>query len=517
MKKTTVLLLTLCMLLSLALTACGSKETNTDDGSNTANEGGEKVITTSIYWDYQDLDPATFAHKQPNGIVTSIYETLLTYDENLQLVPVLAEDWSVSEDGLEYTFYLRKGVQFHKNYGELKASDVVFTFQRMKDIGEASTAGTKMKVDNFDVTAEDDYTVKFTLKQPDPTFTMNLTLWCGFIVSEAAINDLGEAFNRTPVGTGPYEFVDAKFQEFCEMQKFDGYWGTPADVDRVVTYYITDSNTMYAAFDSGELNMINSEDGVRTAAYKENPDYSVLEGMSNQVIGFGLNVGSGPLADIRVREAIFYAVDIDDFIDNYYEGQQAKTHSMVPESCVYADLDCFQQEYNIEKAKQLLADAGYPDGFELTIGCYNDNRQGEAVVLQNYLSKIGIDAKVEALEMAAWGDKAEAGGFDIWYVGFSCSVVPDDFLVRGFRSDGIFNYSQFKDAKYDELLDAATNAIDETERAANYTAVQEYLRDQFVYYPMYTLKKTIVVTNNISGDCFNILRYPYAFEKLTMK
>lgn len=248
------------------------------------------------------------------------------------------------------------------------------------------------------------------------------------------------------MGTGPYEFVNAIWQESTEMAKFADYWGEKPQIDRVICYYITDSDTMYNAFDSGELNMINSESEIKNVEYGEKGGVNMIQGMSNQIIGFGLSTTRGPLSDIRVRQAIFHAIDIDDFIDNFLNGQQSKTGCMIPESCAYALLDCFHPEYDLEEAKQLLAEAGYADGFELELGTYNDDRADAAVIIQNYLSKVNINVKVTPLEMAAFGERAEAGEFDIWYCGWSASVLPDDFLVRGFKSDGIFNYSQFQDA-----------------------------------------------------------------------
>ncbi len=529
MKKLTWLL-AVTMTAAMVLTGCGGSssadsqakeeaESSTEqkEEQETKDSKDEKVVTTSLYWDYYDLDPATFAHKQPNAIVTSIYETLVTYDENMELQPLLAESWDINNDGLEYIFHLRKGVQFHRDYGELKASDVVFTFQRMKDIGDESTAGTLVGVNNFEVTAEDDYTVKFTLKEKDGSFLTHLSLWCGFIVSEAAVTDLGEDFERTPIGTGPFEFVSATFQESTEMKKFDGYWGEPADIDRVIAYYITDSDTMYTAFESGQLNMVNSEDTVKTAEYMERDDVNVIEGMSNQIIGFGLSTTRGPLADIRVRQAIFHAIDIDDFIDNFLGGVQSKTSCMIPESCAYALQDVFHPEYDVEKAKELLAEAGYADGFDLELGTYNDDRADAAVIIQSYLAEIGINVKVTPLEIAAFGERAEAGEFDIWYCGWSASILPDDFMVRGFKSDGIFNYSQFNDPKYDELITNAAAELDEAKRGELYGEAQKYLAEQYVYYPMYTLKRDIITTKDLSGNPFTILSYPFNFQAMSME
>ncbi|MGI6684934.1 MAG: ABC transporter substrate-binding protein [Bacillota bacterium] len=521
--KRYVFLVLVLMLVSALLSGCGGNAGSDPSGDAqgekepVAAEPEEKVIYTSIYWDYWSLDPAIFAHKQPNALVTGIYEGLVAYDANMKLVPLLATSWDVSDDRLEYVFHLRKDVKFHKGYGEMKASDVVFTFQRMKDLGNKSTAGAMLGVDNFQVAAADDYTVKFTFKTVDPAFMTHMALWCGFIVSQAAVNDLGEAFERNPVGTGPFEFVSATWKETTEMAKFADYWGKPAGVDRVICYYITDEDTMYNAFQSGELNMINSESSVKNAEYAARDDVKMTVGASNQVIGFGLSTAIKPLNDIRVREAIFLAIDIDDFVQNFLDAEQKKTTCMIPESCSYALNDCFIQEYSIEKAKQLLAEAGYPNGFDLEIGTTNDSRAEAAAVLQSYLAKIGINAKVSALELAAFGEKAEAGEFGMWYCGWTASVLPDDFLVRGWTTDGIFNYSTFHDAAYDKLITSAVAETNEDQRAQYYYDAQRYLRDQYVYYPMYTLRKVIVTTDNISGDPFTTLRYPFNFQTLEMK
>ena len=498
--------------LTLALAFCSLSA-----GSITIKADDEKVIKTSLYWDYFDLDPAIFAHKQPNAIVTSIYENLVTYDENMTLQPMLAENWEISEDGLEYIFHLRQGVQFHRGYGEMKASDVVFTFQRMKDLGDASTAGKMMGVGNFTVEALDDYTVKFTLTQADPSLMTHLALWCGFIVSEAAVTDLGDAFDTTPIGTGPFELVSVTYQDSAETQRFEDYWGEPADIDRVITYYLTDEDTMYTAFDSGELNMISSENANKTNDYAQKEEYRITEGMSNQILGFGLNMEREPLQDIKVREAIFHAINMDDMCEGYFEGTQSKTSYIIPESAAYAKEGVFDCPYDPELSKQLLAEAGYENGLDLELVTYNDNRQNEAVVLQAYLQQVGINLTVTPLEMAAFNDRTGSGDFDLWYCGWTVNITPDDFLVRAFRSDGIFNYGRYNDPEYDAKLDAAVNEIDQEKKAELYGEVQDYIAAQYLYYPMFTLKRSIVMPANISGNPFNPLTYPFNFYGLKME
>lgn len=509
MKRYPAVTLILMMMLTAVLLVSGCNP-------STPPAENEKVIYTSIYWDYWVLDPALFTHKQPNALVNGIYEGLIEFDENMELKPLLAESYDILDDGLTYTFKLRPGVKFHKDYGEMKASDVLFTFQRIKDMGADSTAGDLLKADNYEVSVNGDYEVSFTLEEPNPSFLTNLALWCGFIVSEKAVTELGDGFERNPVGTGPFEFEKAEWQQTTEMKRFADYWGEPASVERVVAYYITDPSSMYSAFDSGELNMINSENEQKNLDFSKQDDVNIITGPSNQVIGFGLNTSIKPLDDIRVRQAIFLAIDIDDFHANYLNGLQEKTTCMIPTSCLYALDGCFIPEYNIEKAKQLLAEAGYKDGFELEIVTYNDNRAEATVILQSYLAKIGITAKVTPLEMAAFGELAENQKIPMWYCGWSASVLPDDFLVRGWKSDGIFNYSAFNHPEYDELITKAVNELDEGKRTEYYYDAQRYLADQYVYYPIYTLGRTIVTTPNISGDPFTSLRYPFNFQGLTM-
>ena len=176
-----------------------------------------------------------------------------------------------------------------------------------------------------------------------------------------------------------------------------------------------------------------------------------------------------------------------------------------------------RRDLSDDLARRLLAEAGYADGLELELGTYNDDRADAAVVIQAYLAEVGINVTVTPLEMAAFGERAEAGEFDIWYCGWSTGILPDDFLVRGFRSDGIFNYSQFQDPEYDTLIDSAIAELDETRKAELYGEAQTYLAEQYVYYPMYTLKRSIITTPDISGDPFTSLTYPFNFQNLTME
>lgn len=487
------LLLILGLVFALMLTGCAKTET-----------GEEKVIHTCKNYEYWEMDPAIYSYYQTFALSEDIYEGLVAFDSELNPTPKLATEWEVSDDYLEYDFTLREGVQFHKDYGEMTASDVVFTFQRMKDMGAESTAGVELGIENITVEELDKYTVKFTLEKADPAFLLRLCQWCGFIVSEAAVEDLGEDFVRNPVGTGPFEFVESVWEDYEEGARFEDYWGEPASIDRVICYYITDTTTMFNAFESGELDLIYSQDDMKNLEYTERDDVKIVTFPSPQVRVLSINPNEAPLNDIRVRQAIFHAIDVDDFIENFTGGMQSTTTSIVPEACKYALFDNFKADFNIEKSKELLKEAGYPDGFKVVMGVPNDQSADVAVVVQGYLAKVGIEVDVQALEFASWMDQAKAGKWPIWYLGRTSNVLPDTFF-KFFMTDyvGASNFSAFSDAKFDKLAKAAFSENDETKRTEHYHDAQRYLNDQYVVYPFYTLNKAVLCKDDIAGDIFD--------------
>ncbi|MGI6684936.1 MAG: ABC transporter substrate-binding protein [Bacillota bacterium] len=509
MKKCALFLIVL-FLIPMILIGCGSNnsaESNSSAGSDSseANEPAkEKVLYTCKNYDYACMDPAKYAYYQPFALSEDVYEGLVAFDPDKNIIPRLATDWKISDDYLQYTFTLRKGVKFHKNYGEMKASDVVFTFQRMKDMGADSTAGKEFGIDNIEVKALDDYTVQFTFKKPDPAFLTRMAQWCGFIVSEKAVTELGNDYERNPIGTGPFELVKAEAQQVEEGMRFKDYWGTPPDLDRVVCYYITDGNTMFNAFDSGELDMIYSVDDMKNLEYSKRDDVWIKEFPSPQIRVLSMNCNFKPLDDIRVRQAIFYAINRDDFINNFLQGMQTATSAIVPEGDKYVLKDNFKTEYSPEKAKELLKEAGYPNGFEIVLGVPNDESKNVAVVLQDYLAQVGIKVDVQALEFAGWMDKARAGQWPMWYLGRTSNVLPDTFM-KFFMTDfiGKSNFSAYSNPEFDKLCNRAFTEMDEAKRTEAYYEAQRYLKDQYVVYPFYTLTKRAICKKSVSGDIFD--------------
>lgn len=496
-KKLINSLLVLSMVTGL-LVGCGEQKEETS-ASGEAKE--EKVLYSTKNYDYWSMDPATFESSWAFDLANDVYESLVDFDSDMNIIPKLAESWEVSDDNLEYTFKLREGVQFHKGYGELKASDVVFTFDRMREMGDISTAGPVMGVDNFTVEAVDDYTVKFTFTEPDAAFLTNLAQWYGYIVSEKAVTELGDDFERNPIGTGPYVLTKCISEECEEGEAFDDYWGEKPDADKVVITYMTDGTEMLNAFDSGEVDFIISEDDQQNAKYVDKEGVWIKECLTPQIRIVGINPTVEPFNNPLVREAIMYAIDIDDYIDNFMLGMQEKTTAIVPECDKYAKTGVFNYTYNPEKAKELLAEAGYPNGFETTIGTPNDQSTNTAVVIQSYLKEVGITVNIDAPEFSAFMEKAGACEYPMFYFGRSSEVLPDNYFMN-FMTDfiGVRNFCNYSDPKFDELANNAMNEANEEARAKAYEDAQDYLASQNIIYPLHTLTRRYICHDYVSGD-----------------
>lgn len=299
--------------------------------------------------------------------------------------PALAESWEMSADAKTWTYKLRKGVQFHKGYGEMTAEDVLFTFGRQLD-SSLVTNGKIQFANIASIEAPDPYTVVITLKQPDPLINgSTVSVLAASIVSKKAFEEKGEGFGTDPVGTGPFVVDSVTEQGGIALTAFEDYWEGPAASKRLNVTFIADTTARTLAFASGQVDMI---EGVRSPGWIQTMQQRSAETVFDMTkpgsFNFlHLNLTRAPLDDIRVRQAIRYAIDNTALASAYGEQaapmvgiiasqfQGSVTKDELPEELHY--------EYNPERAKQLLAEAGHPDG--ITISCYTSQREDYAAIM----------------------------------------------------------------------------------------------------------------------------------------
>ena len=448
-------------------------------------EGGtaEKVIKYPTMAD--NLDPAS----QGSGTypeLSVIYENLARYKANsTELEPWLAKSWDISADGKEVTFYLREGVQFHGDYGEFTAEDVKYSIERIVK-EELPEKGEWINLDRVDVV--DKYTAKLVLKSPTPTlFTTGLPFQAGMIVCKKAIEELGaQAFNTTPVGTGPFEIESWEVGEKTVFKRFDGYWGDPiTNADRVEFLSIPE---FFPALEADEVDIVYAHQALtfQDAKMTDKADYA---GKEMRYWWISLPFKDPYLANKAARLAFRYAVDVDALVEVGGFGIFPRANTLVPPVLAghWKEAPAYKQDLNL--ARKYLKEAGYPDGFEVTL-TWSSDPDPTVELLQEQLAQVGIQLKIEQVEGGIYWENLASGKF----VGVpSYQTLPDTgYALSWFVTTQYWNTMKYSNAKYDELYEQGQLEIDPKKRAAIHLELQKIMDEDCAVIPIAFLLNGVV-------------------------
>jgi peptide/nickel transport system substrate-binding protein len=415
-----------------------------------------------------------------------IYESLLEWSsEEGGHVPRLAESWEVTPDGLHYTFHLREDVQFHDGT-PFDAAAVVDNIMRQIDenhpgrgTGEYRLARAYLAAVE-DVTALDEYTVQFTLSDPVASLLDWLTTPAGWMISPAAITEYGDDLATNPVGTGPFKFVEYRADERLVMQANDDYWGGRPEIDNLVFLPIVDAQARVAALEAGTAHFVLDVAPDVAEELKADPGYALTESLTPQIWFLALNQNTVPIfEDKRVRQAMNYAVDKRAIVDDVLKGSGVVAASQFSE--VFGDWydpTIEPYPYDPDRARELLAEAGYADGFEVTIltcdsGFAMQSPVDMVQVIQANLASVGITTDIEIQEFASYWASYSAGEFEVaaraWYAN---QMDPDNYLINFFHSSKIplperrggLNVTAYVNPEVDRLIDEARVEPDHEKR-----------------------------------------------------
>jgi len=403
-----------------------------------------------------------------------LYNGLVDLTKDLKIVPSLAEKWEVSEDGKEYTFYLRRGVMFH-NGREMKAEDVKFSFERALKPETAC-----QWLDNVSIIKDmkiiDEYTIKMTLEKPYAPFLYGIASGQRPIVAKESYNDDNTIL--TPIGTGPYKFVKWEPDNYFILEAFEGYWAGTPTVKKITFKVISDETVRLTALKTGEADIILSPPEnilIKEISNPSSEDYrlSINEGSLQWAYAFGMNQEFEPFKDIRVRKAILYAIDPNAIIETVFHGQAAVATELWPRGNVwYMDID--RPKPDIAKARELLEEAGYSNGFEFNISTTNVLKLDKiAEIIQSQLTKIGLNAKLEIDEFATFIDRETNMDFDAHMLANNLFLDPEIIWSIVLKTGGAFNqwYMNYNNTEIDALLDKAAISNDFNYRKKLYEQV----------------------------------------------
>lgn len=490
----------LLLALSVVLAACNSTDEDaekTDDGDKESSK--PQILVFGRGGDSVSLDPAIVTDGESFKVTQNVFETLLNFgDDDTTIHPGLAKSWEISEDGLTYTFKLQEGVKFHDGT-DFNAEAVVQNVDRWKAGTEEDFYyfNSMFKAEGEDiiteVVAEDDYTAVFKLSRPQAPFLKNLAMSPFGIASPTAFEAAGDKFGDSPVGTGPFKFTEWKRNESITIEKFEDYWqeGLPK-LDKVIFRSIPDNSARLNDLVAGNIDLadgINPSDGKGIEA---NSALQLIERPSMNIGYLGLTNTRPPFDNVLVRQAVNYAINKQEIVDAFFEGRaQVAVNPMPPSISGYND-EITGYEFNPEKAKELLKEAGY-DGSEIELWAmpvprpYMPDGAKVAQVIQKNLEDVGIPSKIVTFEWATYLEKTKNGEADAFMLGWTGdNGDADNFIYTLLDKDNIGsnNYSYYSNDQVHDLLIAAQSETDEAVRNDLYKQAQVIIHEEAPWVPL---------------------------------
>ena len=484
-----------------------------------------------------ESSPDGFDVVQFNSLVTTnasadvIFNSLVSYDEVAKkVVPALAQSWDVSPDGLTYTFHLRPNVQFQttdyfKPTRALNADDVVFTFSRMLDdsnpwhkvtgasgFPHAQSMGLPKLIKS--VSKVDENTVKFELNQPDATFISILTMGFASIYSSEYADQLLKAgkqvdLNAKPIGTGPFVLKSCTKDAVIRYDVNPSYWGPKPKIDRLIYAITPDATVRAQKVKAGECQIALSPKPQDVTDAKTDKSLAVVQTPAFMTAFVALNTDKKPLDNQKVRAALNMAFDRTTYLKTVFDNTATAAVNPYPPNTWSYNKSVKPWPYDPAKAKNLLAQAGFPNGFSTTIwvrptgSMLNPNPKAGAELLQADFAKIGVKADVKVIE---WGElikEAKLGQHDSLFMGWAGdNGDPDNFLSPLFSCNAVksgINFARFCDADLDKLIADGKATPDQAKRAKAYEAAQQIIHDQALWIPLGYPTAAAITRSDVSG------------------
>ena len=493
MKKKLLAVLLLSGILSAVLTGCGGGSEEKPTAAETPARAETNEVMVGIAQDLDDsLDPHITVAAGTKEVMFNVFEGLMKPTSTGDLIPAVADHYEISEDKLTYTFTLREGVQFH-NGDMVTAEDVVYSISRCAD----TTDGTPL-VEAFSVIqsveALDEKTVAITIAEPSNEFI-------SFMTTAILPADYDQQ-DTAPVGTGPFKFVSRVAQDSIVLEKFDAYWGTPAHLDRVTYKIIENAEGLLMGLQSGALDIVSHLSTTQVAQLGE--EFAIEEGTMNLVQALYLNHDVKPFDDVRVRQALCYAVDRQQILDIAFDGYGSIINSsmypafgkyFMPEMNDYYNVD-------IEKAKSLLAEAGYPNGFEMSITVPSNYQPhiDTAQVIVEQLKAIDVTATINLVEWESWVNDTYVGRqFETTVVGFDATTMTARALLERWTSTYGKNMINYNNAEYDQLFAQAMACYDDAEQTEIYKEMQKNLTENAANVYIQDMADLVAVRKGLEG------------------
>lgn len=482
------------VIVAVSFSGCGSKSTGASSGSGTASTAKSKAQDTLVYAqgaEPRGLDPALVDDGESAKITCNIYEGLLKYaKDSTKVEPCLAESYTVSSDGLVYTFKLRQGVKFQDGT-DFDADAVKFNIDRQippkvtKDMSYASFVYGSVK----SVEAVDKSTVKITMTAPCTPFLKNLAMvFGGPIVSPKALQANNNNVNQAPVGTGPYKFVRWDKGEDVVLVRNDNYWGDKAKTKNVIFKFIADNSARVVALNNGEADMIDGIDAT-VVSQITGAGNKLFQAAGMTINYMAYNTSKKPFNDPKVRAAVSQAVNVPELVKSLYKGYSDPATSVMPTFMDGYDKSISQVPYDATAAAATLKAAGVTSIHMITYSNprpYNTaNGQALAEAIQGYLSKVGVTCKIDSYDWTTYKSKVKEGGYDACFYGWTGdNGDPDNFMNLMSVDDPSQNVALYKNPEFNALIAKGTATPEGAARNAIYTQLEKIAAKDAVWLPI---------------------------------
>lgn len=473
-KKTLAIVLLLVMVFSFA--ACGG-------GGGDDTEVKDTLVFGSSWADATSLDPGLDGSSKSMYILCNLYDPLFFYDDEDGVIPAIAESYEISEDGMEYTVKIRDNAYFHDG-SKIMASDVVFTLMRATE----SAAQVKYASNIANVEAIDDSTVKITLKVEFAPFIKYLSGI--YVVSEKAITEMGDRYGVDGVvGSGPYMLKEWKVGEYTLMEAFPDYYRGESPIKYIKVIGIVDASSMLIALETGDVDLTYNVSATDLELIENNPDLKLYTKETSHMFWFLTNNTKFPFDNKLLRQAVNYACNKEDILQAEKKGwgSLADTNYMLaPQSFGYTSNEAVANyPHDPEKAKELLKEAGYPDGFEFTANALQGWGDNAAFALQENLKEVGITMNVELIEDAVSFDNIANLTYQMDVMGTNDRFLDADMLYDRYYTGSGNNQVGYSNPEFDKIIAEARAEQDPDKRIELYDKAVAILKDDACIIPCY--------------------------------
>jgi len=440
-------------------------------------------LRIALQSDADVLDPDQSRTFVGRIVYTALCDKLVDITPELELIGQLATEWSWNEDQTQLTLKLREGVVFHDGT-PFNAEAVAYNIERSQTLEESRRKSEIASITGTEVLGE--YEIRFDLAQPDATLLAQLADRAGMMISPAAAKEAGADFGTNPVCSGPFAFENRVAQDRIVLTKFADYWNADEiNFDSVTYLPIPDNTVRLANLQSGDVHIVDRVSATDLEQAKADPNVEIASAVSLGYQGITVNVGNGERAntplgqDARIRRALSLAIDREALNQVVFNGAFAAGNQPFPPNSPWYDKDHPIPARDVEAAKALLAEAGYPDGLTIEVQAPNSTEPQQVMqVVQAMAAEAGITIEIVSKEFATMLQDQTAGDYTASQVGWSGRVDPDGNIHQFVTTDAGLNDAGFSDPKVDELLNAARTTNDTAERRDLYNQARDILSEQ---------------------------------------